>query len=345
LRGARGDRVRAGLSRPVCAAGTASNASDNSQRVPRAGLTPRISRGIMPVIAMANSSFTRISVGLLLAGAFGFPARRAAAQDRPLQTPDAEVVPQGTARIETGFDFLQDVSYPLSGLSGDLTNVADIDVRLGVGSTVEVELAGVAQQFLDIKEQGASFVPVLTLTGPDATRDNGDFSFSSKIRIFGENHRRPALAIEFGFIMPNTNQTRGLGNNATDIYSEFIVDRDFGRLATFGDLGLEIMTSPNALYSQNDELLYGAAFRYPLGARIHLVGEVNGRYTPRKIVPALYGTESRGQARLGLDVAAGGFVWDVAGIKGINHYDPSYGWTFGVSRDISLFSTKKTSGQ
>lgn len=274
-----------------------------------------------------------------------FSAHPGHAQDRPLQTPDAEVVPQGTVRVETGFDFLQDVSYPLSGLSGDLTNVADIDVRLGVGSTVEVELSGVAQQFLDVKQQGASFVPTLTLTGPDSTHDNGDFSFSSKLRLFGEGHRHPALAMEFGFIMPNSDQTRGIGSNATDIFSEFIWQRAFRQLDTFGNLGVEIMTSPNALYSQNDELLYGVAFRYPLGAHIHLVGEVNGRYTPRKIIPALYGTESRGQARLGLQVSAGGFMWDVAGIKGVNHYDPSYGWTFGVSRDISLFPAKKSTGQ
>ncbi|MGB6546014.1 MAG: transporter [Candidatus Acidiferrales bacterium] len=288
---------------------------------------------------------SRISPGLLLAGVLLLSAHPGHAQDRPLQTPDAEVVPQGTVRVETGFDFLQDVSYPLSGLSGDLTNVADIDVRLGVGSTVEVELSGVAQQFLDVKQQGASFVPTLALTGPDSTHDNGDFSFSSKLRLFGEGHRHPALAMEFGFIMPNSDQTRGIGNNATDIFSEFIWQRAFRQLDTFGNLGVEIMTSPNALYSQNDELLYGVAFRYPLGAHIHLVGEVNGRYTPRKIIPALYGTESRGQARLGLQVSAGGFMWDVAGIKGVNHYDPSYGWTFGVSRDISLFPAKKSTGQ
>jgi hypothetical protein len=308
-------------------------------------LTPRIPRGIMPQGAIVSFSPNRFAICLLLAGAALMPPSNAAAQDRPLQTPDAEVVPQGTVRVEAGFDFLQDVSYPLSGLSGDLTNVADVDLRLGVGKTVEVELSGVAQQFLDIKQQGASFVPVLSLTGPDSTRDNGDFSFSSKIRIFSEGHRRPALAMEFGFIMPNSNQERGIGNNATDIYSEFIWERDFRQLDLFGDLGIEIMTAPNALFSQNDETLYGAAFRYPLGSHVHLVGEVNGRYTPRKIIPALYGTESRGQARLGLDVAAGGFVWDVAAIKGIYRYDPSYGWTFGVTRDVSLFSAKKTSGQ
>jgi hypothetical protein len=308
-------------------------------------LTSRTAPGIMPNSAMASFSFSRISVGLLLAGASLFPLRSSVAQDRPLQTPDAEVIPQGTVSVATGFDFLTDISYPLSGLSGDLTNVANIDVRVGVGSTVEVELAGVAQQFLDVKEQGASFVSNLDLTGPNSTHDVGDFSFSSKLRLFGEGHHRPAIAMAFGFIMPNTDQTRGIGNNATDIYTEVDFERHFRQLDTFGDIGIEIMTAPNALYSQNDETLYGAAFRYPLGAHVRVVGEVNGRYTPRKIVPALYGTESRGQARLGLDITAGGFMWDVAGIKGINRYDPSWGWTFGVTHDIALFPAKKTSSQ
>jgi len=286
-----------------------------------------------------------VAVSLLLASALVFSPRPAAAQDRPLQTPDAEVVPAGTVRVETGFDFLQGMSYPLSGLSGDLTAVGDVDVRAGVGGTVEVELAGVAQQFLDVKQQGASFISTLALTGPDSTHDVGDFSLAAKIHFFGEGHRRPAIAMRFGFIMPNTNQNRGIGNNATDIFTDIDIERHFGQLDAFGDLGIEIMTSPNALYSQNDETLYGAALRYPLGAHVHLVGEVNGRYTPRKIIPALYGTESRGEARVGVEVAAGGFVWDVAGIKGLNHYDPSYGWTFGVTHDISVFPAKKTSGQ
>jgi hypothetical protein len=290
-------------------------------------------------------SYRGVAVCLALAGAIVFSPQPAAAQDRPLQTPDAEVVPQGTVRVETGFDFLQGISYPLSGLSGDLTDVGNVDVRVGVGSTVEVELAGVAQQFLDVKQQGASFVSTLALTGPDSTHDVGDFSLTAKVRFFGEGHRHPAIAMRFGFIMPNTNQTRGIGNNATDIFSDIDFEHHFGQLDAFGDLGIEIMTSPNALYSQNDETLYGAALRYPLGAHVHLVGEVNGRYTPRKIIPALYGTESRGEARLGVDVAAGGFVWDVAGIKGLNHYDPAYGWTFGVTHDITVFPAKKSSGQ
>ena len=55
------------------------------------------------------------------------------AQDRPLHTVDTATVPAGTLRSEVGFDFLQDVGFPLSGLRGDETSVGVVDLRMGVG--------------------------------------------------------------------------------------------------------------------------------------------------------------------------------------------------------------------
>lgn len=262
--------------------------------------------------------------------------QRASAQDRPLETATVDVVPPGTLRGEIGFDFLQGIEFPLSGLGGDLTSVGDMDLRLGLGGVAEVELTGAVQQFLDVKSQGMSYVP-LQLTGPNSTRDTGDYAMIAKFKVFGESGRRPALSVRFGFILPNTNQTRGIGNNATDVFAEFVVGRHFGSWDVFGSMGLEIMTSPNASYSQNDEFLYGLAFSYPLKPRIHLVGEVAGRQDTRRFNTGLLGTESRGEARLGVQISAGGFQWDVAGIAGLYANDPRTGFTFGVSKDIQLF--------
>ena len=88
-------------------------------------------------------------------------ASGARAQDRPLRTVDAETVPAGTLRTEIGFDFLQDVGFPLSGLRGDETSVGVVDLRMGVGKIVEIEVEGAIQNFLDVKSQGTSFVPNL----------------------------------------------------------------------------------------------------------------------------------------------------------------------------------------
>ncbi len=270
--------------------------------------------------------------GTLLLFAPGVPA-----QDRPLRTVDAETVPPGTLRAEIGFDFLQDVDFPLSGLSGDLTSVGVINFRMGVGKIAEVQVEGAIQNFLDIKSRGASFVPALQLTGTNSTRDSGDFSLSAKIRLLPEGGRRPGLAVKFGFLMPNSNQARGIGTNTTNVFALLALQRHIRSVKFFGDLGLEILQSPNALFSQNDVLLYGGAFSAPLHRRVNLVGEVAGRYSSRKINAALTGTESQSQTRLGLQILAGGFTWDLAGIAGLHAHDPKSGFTFGVSKDIKLF--------
>ena len=106
----------------------------------------------------------------------------ASAQQRPLQTVEAETLSPGTMRAQVGFDFLQDVTYPLSGLSGDQTSVGVIGIRLGVGKLVEVQLEGTVRHFLDVKSQVAGPVPP-QLSGVNSTSDAGDFSFFTKIRI------------------------------------------------------------------------------------------------------------------------------------------------------------------
>lgn len=258
-------------------------------------------------------------------------------QDRPLQTTDAEVVPAGALRAQAGFDFLQDVTFPLSGLGGDLTSVGVLNLRLGLSHAVEVGLDGTVQNFLDVKSRGPSFVPNLQLTGVNSTRDVGDFALSTKIRMLGEEGKRPGLAFRFGFIMPNTNQARGIGLNATHVFALVGAQTHVRKLKLFGDAGIEIMTAPNALYTQNDVLLYGGAFSYPVWRRVNMVGEVNGRYSSRNITAALVGTQSSSQARFGLQISVAGFVWDVAGIAGLNKFDPHSGFTLGVRRDFHLF--------
>jgi hypothetical protein len=273
------------------------------------------------------------AAGLLASGARG--------QDRPLRTVDTETVPAGTLRTEIGFDFLQDVGFPLSGLRGDETSVGVVDVRMGVGKLVEIEVEGAIQNFLDVKSQGTSFVPNLSLTGVNSTHDTGDFTLATKIRILKNEGKRPGLAFKFGFIMPNSNQARGIGTNTTNVFAMVALEEQIRKLSVFGNLGLEILQAPNALFTQNDVLIYGGAFKYPILRRVNVVGEVNGLYSSRSINDALIGTQSSAQARFGLQIAVGGFTWDLAGVRGLNKYDPRSGFTFGVSKDFRLFDYNK----
>lgn len=270
-----------------------------------------------------------VAVGLFAVGAF--------AQDRPLRTTDVETVPAGSIRAEVGFDFLQDVGFPLSGLRGDETSIGVLNLRMGISKIAEIEIEGAIQNFLDVKSRGASFVPDLSLTGVNSTHDTGDFALSTKVRFRRPEGKKPGLALRFGFIMPNSNQARGIGTNSTNVFALIALEEQLQKLKLMGDLGVEILQAPNALFTQNDVLMYGAGFSYPIHKRVNLVGEVNGLYSSRNINTALLGTQSTGQARFGLQINAGGFTWDLAGIRGLNKYDARSGFTFGVTKEFRLF--------
>lgn len=260
----------------------------------------------------------------------------AAAQDRPLRTPDATTLPTGVTRVQIGFDFLQDVRFPLSGLRGDLTSVGVLQVRTGLGRIVEIQLEGEIQNFLSVAQQTPAVVTP-ELTGPRSTHGVSDFRGFTKVRLFAENTHRPALAFRFGFQIPTADQRRGIGTNTTNLFAELILEKHFGKLKLFGDAGLGILEAPAAQFSQNDVLLYGLALAYPVHARVQVVGEVAGFWSARDTTGALVGTDSRAQGRFGLQVEAGGFYWDVAGVAGVYRNDPRTGFTFGVRKDIRLF--------
>src|ERR1700722_7265484 len=158
------------------------------------------------ITAMARRILFILALAILPFSVF---SPNTAAQDRPLRTVDAETVPAGTLRSEIGFDFLQDVGFPLSGLRGDETSVGIVDLRMGVGKIVEVEVEGAMQNFLDVKSRGTSFVPNLSLTGVNSTHDTGDFTLATKVRLLKKEGRRPGIAFKFGFIMPNLNAMPG----------------------------------------------------------------------------------------------------------------------------------------
>lgn len=263
----------------------------------------------------------------------GLPAM---AQNRPLHTVDAETLPAGTMRVQVGFDFLQDVDFPLSGLSGDQTSVGVVQIRMGVGKMVEVQLEGAVHHFLDVRRQVGAFVtPVLT--GPNSTHDVGDFSIATKIRLISETKKRPAMGFRLGYQMPNSNQSRGIGSNTSNIFAEFILQKHWGQLNLMGNVGVAILQAPAAHFTQNDVLTFGAGFSYTAHRRVNVVGEVAGFHSTRKMSPNLVGTESRSQGRLGLQILAGGFQWDVGGIAGLSKNSPRSGFTFGISRDFRIF--------
>src|ERR687888_821387 len=73
------------------------------------------------------------------------------AQQRPLLTEDVDIVKPGVIRIESGFEFLQNQTFPLSGLRGDLTKLADTRLSFGLAPNVEFQMEWTVQHLLSIK--------------------------------------------------------------------------------------------------------------------------------------------------------------------------------------------------
>lgn len=259
----------------------------------------------------------------------------AAAQQRPLLTEEVEIVDPGTVRFEIGFDFFQNQRFALSGLRGDLTNIGVIGLTLGFAPNVEFQIQGTIQQFLSINQREPGAV-ALDLPRVSSTNDVGDFSVSAKFLVRGETARAPAIGFRIGAGLPTSNQARGIGVNQTNYFTTLLVGKHVGQLNLWGNVGVGIFPAPIEPFSQNDMLLYGLAGTYRLNNWLHLVGEVNGRANTRSGNAPL-GTESQGQARLGLQLHAGAMRWDIAAIKGLTKHSPQSGISFGLTYQGKAF--------
>ncbi len=268
----------------------------------------------------------------------------AQAQQRPLITEDVDIIPPGSMRIEAGVDFVQKARFPVSGLTGDLTRAGVIGINIGFAPNVEFQIEGVAQNVLSINSRSASAIPLNVPSGANSTKDIGDFTLWAKIKLRNETRHAPSFGFRFGVQLPNSNQARGIGLNQTNAYGQFLFGKKFGqdaRVNTFGNVGIGILTAPTALFSQNDVLTYGLASIVRLNRQFSLAGEVNGRANTRPGSGPL-GTESQGEARLGMQIRASGLRFDFAGIKGLTNRSPRSGITVGVTYDTpSIFTPAK----
>jgi hypothetical protein len=265
-------------------------------------------------------------------------------QQRPLLTEDVDIIPPGSIRIEAGIDFMQGAKYTVSGIRGDLTRVGVIGVNFGMSPNVEFQIEGVAQNYVSINSRGPSAIPLNLLPGSNSTNDTGDFTLAAKFKLRNETRRGPSLGFRFGVQLPNSNEARGIGLNATNAFGSILVGKKFGhdgRFNTFGNLGIAILTAPTELFTQNDVLTYGVAGIFHINKQFAIAGEVNGRANTRPGNGPL-GTESQGEARLGMQIRASGLRFDFAGIKGLTSFSPNSGFTFGVTYDTpNIFAPVK----
>jgi hypothetical protein len=268
-------------------------------------------------------------------------AAGAIAQQRPLLTEDVDVIKPGVIRIESGFEFLQNQRFAVSGLRGDLTRIADTRLSFGLASNVEFQIEWTVQNLLSIDRHGPSAIPLRLGASAADTNDVGDAKLWMKMKLRNESRRAPSVGFRFGVELPNSNQALGIGTNTTNFFATInagkrLLDK---KLNLFGNIGLGILQAPLDQFTQNDVLLYGLAGIYTVSDRFNVVGEVNGFHSTRKHAPL--GTEDFSEARLGAQIRALGVRWNAAGVFGLSNNAPRTGLVLGITFDWEAFTPVK----
>ena len=257
-------------------------------------------------------------------------------QERPFRTDDAEILKTGRVRIGLGVEFLQDQRYSLSGLRGDLIRLGVSSIHIGVGEYAEFQLSGVAQDILSVSDRTEPVIPP-TFSG-DSTNDFGDLILGTKLKLFGEKGRRPAVAFKFAVELPNAKHDSGLGTNETEFYSSLLFKKHFGGAQLLGDVGFAILGSPVLQGRQADPLTYGIAAIVPVYRSLDFVAEINGRQGPSGRV----GNENKSRVRAGIRFSTGKIRWDVAGMAGLMDFDPKSGIIFGFTYEFQAFKKQNS---
>ena len=257
-------------------------------------------------------------------------AAPAFAQQRPLVTEDPETIGAGLVLIEGGFDQQRDVSYPASGLQGNLLRLPTLGVSFGISSIAELQIDGGLYNRLNVTSRApAPLSPLLNFSG-DRTHDVEDITIATKIRLLSETPGRPAFGLRFATRLPNASNESGLGLDTTDFHASVLLGKTVQSIRFVGNFGLGILPDPVDGNRQNDVLTYGASVARAVRQGLEVVGELNGRLDTRGGDPPV-GTESRGAFRVGGRATKGTVRVDAGVIFGLTSRDPSIGFTAGAT--------------
>ena len=260
------------------------------------------------------------------------------AQQRPLVTEDPETVGAGRILVETGFDYLRDVDYPVSGLRGHLRRFPLIGLSLGVGSIGEVQIDGGLYNHLQITERRvAPLSSMFTKTG-DTTSDVEDVTVGTKVRLVSEGTSRPSIALRSATKLPMASNEGGMGLDTMDFFSSLLIAKTVQSVRVVGNVGMGILSDPTRGERQNHVLIYGVSFARAVTQKAEVVGEVNGRANTRDGTPPP-GTGSLSTLRFGARYTAGPVRADGALLFGLTTVDPGFGMTAGFTYVFSAFHT------
>ncbi len=275
---------------------------------------------------------TRAMVMLIV----GAQAVSADAQQRPLVTEDPLTVGGGQILIETGVDWARGITFPASGLRGDLVSGPTVGISVGVGPIAEIQIDGSFYRQLTITERiPAPLSGVLSFTG-NTTSAVDDFVIATKLRLLNEGPGRPAIGLRFATRLPNASNESGLGQDTTDFFASFLMGKTVKSLRIVGNAGVAIVGDPTVAARQEDLLTFGMSLARAVVGGLELVTEYHGRMNLAASSP-VPGTENRGVARAGLRFTRGPVRLDAAVLVGATSSDLDLGATAGLTWVFTAF--------
>ncbi len=157
-------------------------------------------------------------------------------------------------------------------------------------------------------------------TGHEQLEDgfaSGDLHVRSRYGILVEGGWRPALAVQFGFKLPNAKARNGFGTNETDCVLGVLISKDIGPLGLHGNLALGILGDPTRRAAQDDVLLSSFLLEVRPVQGLRFLAEVAG-------MPPSAMNSGRAVLRGGAGIRVKGFDLGVAAGVGISEDSPGF---------------------
>jgi hypothetical protein len=275
---------------------------------------------------------------LLTTGLLFLLVNSVSAQQRPLVTEDPETVGEGQVLIEAGLDYSRDVTYPVSGLTGNLRRMPLVGVSIGIGSIAEIQVDGGLWNHLAIVERSpAPLADLLDVSGTD-TSSIEDIVVGTKVLVVPEAASRPGIGLRIATKLPLASNESGLGLDTTDFFLSILGAKTVESVRIVSNVGLALLGDATRGNQQSRLLTYGVSFARATTQTTEVVGELNGRAFLGGDDPTP-GAESRSMFRFGARHTRGTIRADAALLFGLTTNDPSFGATAGVTYVFNAFQT------
>ncbi|MDH3297506.1 MAG: hypothetical protein OEM96_04400 [Gemmatimonadota bacterium] len=270
----------------------------------------------------------RVTAGLPVVWFLCAASTGSAQMARLSTTPPIAEVRQGDALLGFGISYGFDQTFPLSGLKGDLLSIGRFVAAYGIADHAVLQLEWDALRILRIEQAGPSAVMLAAGSGEGHTSDLADARITLTYAPFSLRS-----GVLFGgwaaFELPNSEQSRGIGNNTSNALVGGLVSIPREHLTLTGRLGLGILESPLRQFSQDDVVVYGVDGLVDVTDRLRLTVSVDGRTNPRRTVSL--GAEDVGAIRAGAEIQVGGWRIDGGLASGFAHRSPAWQVDLGLS--------------